>query len=135
MITAAGLADALAPALVELVQPGEDRPVLAVELVEPGVPVPIERGDVVVAVGARDVAEVVAVAESARAAAGLVLRRGWADHTDVRALCKDARLPLLAVADDATWSLGSTPATVMAASRNTTVATVYPIMVPRQIVR
>ena len=104
MITAAGLADALAPALVELVQPGEDRPVLAVELVEPGVPVPIERGDVVVAVGARDVAEVVAVAESARAAAGLVLRRGWADHTDVRALCKDARLPLLAVADDATWS-------------------------------
>lgn len=104
MITAAGLADALAPALIALVQPGEDRPVLAVELVEPGVPVPVERGDVVVAVGARDVAEVLAVAESARAAAGLVLRRSWADRPDVRALCEDARLPLLAVADDAAWS-------------------------------
>lgn len=104
VITAAGLAEALAPALVELVQGGEDRPVLGVELVEPGGPLAVDRGDLVVAVGARAAEEIFDVVEAARSAAGLVLRRSWATTPEVRQWCAGASLPLLSVADDATWS-------------------------------
>jgi hypothetical protein len=104
VITAAGVADALAPALVELAQRGEDRPVLGVELVEPGGPLVVDRGDLVVAVGTRAVEEVLDVVDACRAAAGLVLRRSWADRADVRQRCTESALPLLSVADDATWS-------------------------------
>ncbi|UMG93963.1 helix-turn-helix domain-containing protein [Nocardioides sp. TF02-7] len=104
MITAAGLADALAPAVVELAQPGEDRPVLGVEIVEAGGPATVDRGDVVVGVGARDVTEVLEVVAAAAPAAGLVLRRTWADDERVRSRCAAAGLPLLTVADDAAWS-------------------------------
>lgn len=104
MITAAGVAEALTPAFVEVVQPGAPRPAHVLEVVDAGDPVPIERGDLVVLVGARSASEVVEATGQAGTAAGLVLRRTWADLPQVREACAAVDLPLLAVADGVPWS-------------------------------
>lgn len=104
MTTAAGLAEALTSAFVSLVQPGADRPVRRLELIEPGDGVAPDTGDLVLALGLRDLDEVVALVGRAHEASGLVLRHPWVDDPEVRRLCRDADLPLLAVAPDATWS-------------------------------
>lgn len=100
--TAVGLAGPLTAGLLEVVEPGEDRPVHALELVEPGMV--LAAGDLAVGLGARDVAEALALAEQARGAAGLLLRRPLAQAAEVRAVAVDARLPLLALVDDAGWT-------------------------------
>lgn len=105
MITAADLAQAVAPAFAELSQAGEStRPVLGVELVEADGPVHVERGDVVLAVGVRSLDDALEVVGKARDAAALVLRRSWADRDDVRSRCAERGLPLLAIPDEAPWS-------------------------------
>lgn len=104
MITAAGLADALTSAFLELVGAGTERPVVTLELLEPDAPVPVEPGDLVVLVGARTPAEALAAARVSAAASGLVLRRPWADLPEVRETCAAAGLPLLSVPDGVTWS-------------------------------
>lgn len=104
MITAAGVADALTPAFVEMVQAGAARPVSGLEVVDPEDLMPVERGDLVVLVGTRRADEVVDAVRHAEAAAGLVLRRTWADLPQVREACAAADLPLLAVADGVPWS-------------------------------
>ncbi|NGN91738.1 PucR family transcriptional regulator [Nocardioides sp. KC13] len=104
MITAADLAQAVAPAFAELSQAGETRPVLAVELVEADGPIQVERGDVVLAVGVRSLDDALQIIDEARDAAALVLRRAWADQDEVRARCADRGLPLLAIPDESPWS-------------------------------
>ena len=37
-------------------------------------------------------------------AAGLILRRTWADHEDVRRSCAERNLPLPTISDQASWS-------------------------------
>jgi hypothetical protein len=104
VITAAGLADALTSAFLELIRPGEDRPVRGLELIEPGDGIALEKGDLVFAVGPRDLDEVTRLVELARDASGLVMRHPWVDEIMVQDLCAGAGLPLLAVSPDATWS-------------------------------
>jgi len=104
VITAAGLAEALSPTFVELVQPGAERPVLGVEVVEAERPAHVERGDVVLLVGARTADEVLAAVDALGEAAGVVLRRGWSDDPAVRRRCADAGTALLSVADETPWS-------------------------------
>lgn len=104
MITAAGLAEALTPTFIELFEPGGERPALGVELVEVDRLGQVERGDVVLAVGARSVVEVLDVIHLVGDAAGLVLRRSWAEHADVRRRCAERELPLLAISNEAPWS-------------------------------
>lgn len=104
VITAAGLAQALTPALVEQAGPGEERPVLGVELVEPDRLGHVERGDLVLALGARSLTEVLDVVEAVATAAGLVLRRPWADRPEVRSRCAERGLPLLTISDETPWS-------------------------------
>lgn len=103
MITATGLADALTSAAAELL-PGADRPILGLEIVEPRDGLLLEPGDLVVLLGARTEQEVLEVVDRAASASGLVLRRRWADSTEVRQRCAEAGLAALAVADDAPWS-------------------------------
>ena len=103
MITATGLADALTSAAAELL-PGADRPILGLEIVEPGDGLLIEPGDLVVLLGARTEQEVLEVVDRAASASGLVLRRRWAACADVRDRCTEAGLAALVVADDAPWS-------------------------------
>lgn len=103
MITAAGLAEALTPAFVELVEAGADRPVLAMEVAEAGAVPAVDRGDLVLGVGVRDEADVLGLVTAADGAAGLVLRRSWARLPGVREQCARLELPLLAVAEGATW--------------------------------
>ncbi|MDN4160816.1 PucR family transcriptional regulator [Nocardioides abyssi] len=102
MTTAAGLARAVAAGLVEVVAAGEERPVLALELAEPGTP--LVAGDLVLGIGVRDVAEAVTLAGSGPTAAGLLLRRPLAHAPEVAAACAAHGLALLALADGAAWS-------------------------------
>ena len=104
MITAAGLADALTSAFLELVSPGAEREALAIELLEPASPATVERGDLVVLVGARAEDEVLAAIARCAPSAGLVLRRSWADLAHVRERCVQEGLPLLRVPDEVSWS-------------------------------
>ncbi|TQL66544.1 DNA-binding PucR family transcriptional regulator [Nocardioides albertanoniae] len=104
MITAADLAQAVAPAFAELAQPGEARPVLGVELVEATGPVQVEQGDVVLAVGVRSPDDALEIVDKAHDAAALVLRRTWADLDEVRRRCAVRGVPLLAVPDQSPWS-------------------------------
>lgn len=105
-MTAAALAHALGPTFVHLSQPGEDRPVQAVEIVEASDPTRAERGDLVVAVGVRADDEVLALVDTCAEAAGLVLRRPWAELEQVRQRCTELSLPLLVWSQDATWTAG-----------------------------
>ncbi|MBC2959772.1 PucR family transcriptional regulator [Nocardioides deserti] len=102
MTTAAGLARAVTAGLVEVVAAGEERPVVALELAEPGTS--LVAGDLVIGVGVRDVPEAVALAESGPTAAGLLLRRPLAHAPEVAAACAAHGLALLALADGAGWS-------------------------------
>lgn len=104
MITAAGLADALTSAVAELL-PGSGRPILGLEMTEPDDGLLLEPGDLVVLLGARTEQDVLEVVDRAASASGLVLRRRWTLSDDVRTRCAEAGLPVLAVADDAPWSL------------------------------
>ncbi|KRE43988.1 PucR family transcriptional regulator [Knoellia sp. Soil729] len=103
-MTTAALAQALGPTFVRLSQPGEDRPVLGLEIVEASDPARAERGDLVVAVGVRTDDEALALVEASSEAAGLILRRPWADVARVRERCADLALPLLVWSEDATWT-------------------------------
>lgn len=102
MTTAAGLARAVAAGLVEVVAAGEERPVVALELAEPGTPV--VAGDLVIGIGVRDVAEAAALAEAGPTAAGLLLRRPLAHAPEVATACAAHGVALLALADGAGWS-------------------------------
>lgn len=102
MITAAGVADALAPGVAELL-PGSARPILGLEMAEPDDRLLLEPGDLVVLLGARTEEEVLGVVDRAASASGLVLRRRWLSD-DVRSRCAEVGLPVLAVADDSPWS-------------------------------
>lgn len=104
MITAAALASSLPSDFVTLVQPGDERPVLELELVEPGDLLIPAQGALVIAVGTRDLVEAVTIVENARHASGLAMRDLWASDASIRALCTKARLPLLSVSADAAWS-------------------------------
>jgi hypothetical protein len=103
VITAAGLADALPAAFAEL-QPGAERSIVGLELVEPGDEVLLEPGDLVVLLGARSEDEVLEVVGRAATVSGLVLRQHLASSSVVRERCRSADLPLLVVPDDAPWS-------------------------------
>lgn len=105
MMTAGALADSLTAAVLTLVQSGDERPVLELELVEPGDELIPARGALVLAVGTRDAREALAVVERARGASGVAMRGPWARDPEVLALCAEAGLPLLSVASDASWSL------------------------------
>jgi len=104
MITAVGVSDALTSAFLEVIHAGSPREVHGLEIVDPDDPTPLERGDLVVLVGAREAAEVVRLVRRAEAAAGLVMRRSWADLPQVREACEAAGLPLLAVGEGVPWS-------------------------------
>lgn len=104
MITASELAEALTPAFAEVVVPGARRPALGLEVVEPGCATVLDAGDMVVGIGLRDADDALALAEKAQAAAGLLLRRPWTQHPAVREACAGFGLPLLAVAEEASWS-------------------------------
>ncbi len=103
MITASTLADALPSAFVELL-PGAERSIVGLELVEPGDPVPLEAGDLVVLVGARTEDEVLEVVRRAAPASGIVLRGRRTVSSSVRRLSQELGLAVLVVADDAPWS-------------------------------
>ena len=77
---------------------------LGVEIIEASDPVRAERGDLVVAVGVRTDEEALALADASAEAAGLVLRRPWADVTRVQERCVELALPLLVWSEDATWT-------------------------------
>lgn len=104
MITAADLASSLGPAFVTLIQSGDERPVLELELVEPDDSLIPAHGALVLAVGTRTLEEAVNIVEHARASSGLAMRRPWGADPRVRALCAEAGLPLLAVSADASWA-------------------------------
>lgn len=104
MITTADLAGSLGPAFVTLIQPGDDRPVLELELVEPEDALAPGHGALVVAVGTRDRGEAVALVGRARGASGIAMRLPWASDPEVRTLCAEAGLPLLAVSAETGWS-------------------------------
>lgn len=87
-----------------LIRPGAERPVLELELVEPGDTVAPGNGALVLAVGTRDTAEACAIVEHARGASGIAMRIPWARESQVQELCAEAGLPLLAVAPDVSWS-------------------------------
>ncbi len=103
-MTAASLAQAVAPAVLELAQAGDERPVVAVEIIEAPGPADVDRGDLVAVIGAESAADVGALIETLPVVAGVLLRRTWAEQAEIRALCAERDLPLLALADSASWS-------------------------------
>lgn len=104
VLTAAALARALTPAFVEILVPGEPRHALGIEVVEPGSGFLLDRGDLVVAVGFRNVEELLPLVDGARATAGILARRDVADQPTVRASCEAAGVPLLGVPEATSWS-------------------------------
>lgn len=104
VITAADLAASLGTSVMTLIHPGAERPVLELELVEPGDAVIPAHGALVLAVGTRDIGEALEIVEHAGASSGLVMRGPWATEAAVRARCGEAGLPLLAVSADVNWS-------------------------------
>ncbi len=99
-----GLVEVLPPEVVTLARPGTDRPVLGVEIIEAGGPTVAHHGELVLVVGHRDPGEVLDRLGELGNAAGVALRRKWADDAAVQQRCDDLGLALLAVADDAPWS-------------------------------
>jgi hypothetical protein len=98
------VAEVLPPEIVTLARAGADRPVLGIEILEAGGPTVAHHGELVLVVGHRDSAEVLACLGDLGDAAGVVLRRRWADEAAVQQRCDELGLVLLAVADDAPWS-------------------------------
>ena len=103
-ITAGRLARLLTPAFVDVVVPGAERPVVGMELIEPATVVPVDPGELILAIGAHDVDEALELVERARESAGLVLRRPLATAPAVSERCTGLGLPLLAVPEGVGWS-------------------------------
>ncbi|MGN0063987.1 MAG: PucR family transcriptional regulator [Nocardioides sp.] len=109
--TLGSVLDSLPAALVSVVHRGEERPVRAVEIVEPGTRAAAEPGDLLLLVGAASAQAVVdqlATTGAGSAAAGLVLREELAHDPAVVRHCRDAGLPLLALSPEATWTAAHT---------------------------
>lgn len=104
VITAAGLADSLPQGFVEVVVPGEPRPVFGLEIAEAGAQVAVARGELVTVVGATDAEQVLAIISSCADASGLLLRRSLADDADVARRCAEAGLALLGMVEGASLS-------------------------------
>ncbi len=102
--SAARLVPALPVAVLEVVVEGEARPVTALEIVEPDDPTPLEPGDLGLLVGATTPDAALGHLAHAARAGGIVARRTITTDERVRAACRERGLPLLALADDATWS-------------------------------
>ncbi len=79
---------------------------LGVEIVEAIDLVRAERGDLVVAVGVRTAEEAQSLVDASSEAAGLILRRPWAELADVRRRCSELSLPLLVWSEDISWTAG-----------------------------
>lgn len=113
VITAASLADSLPPGFVEVVVPGEPRPVFGLEIAEVGDQTAADRGELVTVVGAVEPEQVLAIVASCAEASGLLLRRRLADDDEVARLCAETGLPLLGMVEGA--SLSSVVAVVRSA--------------------
>ncbi|MEI7056331.1 helix-turn-helix domain-containing protein [Nocardioides sp. CCNWLW239] len=113
MITAASLADSLPPGFVEVVVPGEARPVFGLEIAEVGDQTAAGRGELVTVVGAVEAEQVLAIVSSCSEASGLLLRRRLADDDAVARVCAETGLPLLGMVEGA--SLSSVVAVVRSA--------------------
>lgn len=105
MVTASDLATALTPAFLEVIHHGADRPVLGIDIADDEQAVEVETGDLVLAVGVRDVADLARLIEQAPAPAGVVVRRSWADSVELRESCKRVDVTLIGLAEGAAWSV------------------------------
>lgn len=100
--SAVDLAGALTSTFLQVLVPGEPRPVSAVEILEPGSDVQVEPGDLVLGIGVATPEQAREVVARSAGAAGLVLRREVA--TSVREECVAAGLTLAVLAERASWS-------------------------------
>ncbi|MCR1781332.1 helix-turn-helix domain-containing protein [Nocardioides carbamazepini] len=108
MMTAEQIGAALTPSFLTTVVVGEARQVSGLELVEAGTREAVLPGDLTVAVGVRDEADLLVVVDAVRACAGLVARRALAVSPAVAAACRERGLTLLALADDTALSAAVT---------------------------
>lgn len=104
MITAWDAASALPWNFLDAIHQGAARPVLGLAIADASEQVSSDAGDLVLAVGFSDVEELLGRLDQTPAA-GVVVRRAWADSVELRGACEAADLTLLSLAEGATWSV------------------------------
>ncbi|MDQ6524916.1 helix-turn-helix domain-containing protein [Nocardioides sp. LHD-245] len=108
MMTAEQIGAALTPSFLTTLVVGEPRQVGGLELVEAGAREAVLHGDLAVAVGVRDEADLLLVVDTVGSCAGLVARQALAADPAVVAACRERGLTLLALADDTALSAAVT---------------------------
>lgn len=104
MTTAVWLARTLTEAFMLVRYEGQPRPVLAVEVVEPGIESPVEATDLVLGIGANDSAAALGLASRCAHSAGIVVRAEVADSPALREECRRVGVPLLALGPQTGWA-------------------------------